>query len=219
MFQWVVVPGEARDLLGRAVSTAWRGGAAIVAPFAWTAKRASKPIAVAWPDAGVSARRTPRWPELLADWSDIHEEKLFPGDACPVLAEDVSGLGVDAVAIHGAPGLKGATVAWYARGAMISYEHVGQSTVSWEPDAGLGRPYDGSTASLLAMGGRKLADAVGSVGDAALMDRIENTNRAIGEVLIERALRRMLDADPPAPAELAGLLVRAPQVRYPASPK
>lgn len=212
MLQWVVVTAEQRDLVVRALPKAWRGGAAAVADVVVPLKKAPRALAVAWSE-GAAPRREPRWPEVLADWVDIYDEPLFPAPGVPVLAEEASALGADAVAIHAEPGLALATVAWYEKGALRSYEHVGGATVAWDPAGGLGRPFDGSTRSLIALGGKKLANAVGSERNAEVFDRIEKTNRAVGETLVLRAFLQLLDADPPPWEELAALVARSPQFR------
>lgn len=196
MFQWVVVRGEHRDLLERAIAAAVRGGSVEVAYFAYTVgKKGGKPCAFALV-GGAATARAPRWPEVLADWRDIYDEPLAPGDAGPAVAEEVSGLGADAVYLWGEPGLGRATAAWYAKGALSELEHVGGATVRWTPAEGLGRPPEGG-----------LVNAVASAVD----ERIELQNKATGETILRRALLRMFDVDPPTPDELAGLLTRAPK--------
>jgi hypothetical protein len=209
MFQWVVARSEHRDLLARAAQSALRGGELVMAHFAYTGKKPGKPVVIAWTQ-GARAARAPRWPEVLADWRDIYEEELFPSDEAPVLGEDVSGLGAEACAIHAAPGLAHATVAWYAKGALSAYEHVGEATVAWTPSEGLGRPAEGTARDVVASAGQKLASRD---SDVALFERMELTSRAVGENIVRRALLRLLDVDPPAPDALAGLVTRAPQTR------
>ncbi|HEU5055017.1 MAG TPA: hypothetical protein VFU21_00770 [Kofleriaceae bacterium] len=193
----MVVEAAHANLLAAAVGRAWRGGAAEVVRLALPAGRGkSRELLFAWGD-GAPPVRTPRWPEVLIDWHDIHGDPLFPGDALPVLAEELSALGAEALALHAEPGLAGATVAWYERGALALYEHVGSATVSWTEADGLGRPPDGTLRSA----------AVGFV-----LDRIALQNRANGEALLERALHRILAHDPPPFDELAGMVVTAPRL-------
>ena len=198
MFQWVVVRGEHRDLLERAIAAAVRGGSVEVAYFAYTVgKKAGKPCAFALVGAaGLAPARAARWPEVLADWRDIYDERLAASEVGPVLAEEVSGLGADAVYLWGEPGLARATAAWYAKGALGELEHVGGATVRWAAGEGLGRPPEGGLASAVA---------------SAIDERIELQNKATGETILRRALLRMFDVDPPTPDELAGLLTRAPK--------
>jgi hypothetical protein len=161
----------------------------------------------------VKARRAARWPDVLEDWKDIYEEALFPDPELPVLAEEISGLGAPAACVFGGPGLLKGTVAWYEKGALISYEHVGSASVSWDPDEGLGRPFDGTAASIAALGGKRVAKLFGSDKTIDVLTRIDNANRAIGEVLIGRVFYRFLDTDPPPIDDLAGLVATARQTR------
>jgi len=146
MFAWVVIREDNSDVLTAAVARAWTG-AASVAHLELPAKRANKPakrIVIVAPEVA-HAKRSPRWPDVLAEWSDINEEPLFPGAELPVLAEELSSLGAQALCVHGGPGLTQATAAWFDRGALVGYEHLGGTPVIWEPDGGLGRPLVGIT--------------------------------------------------------------------------
>jgi hypothetical protein len=215
MFTWVAVLATQRGVLEAALPRAWGGGAAVVASLALASpkKRQPRPALVVWAE-GASARRAPRWPDLLDDWREINEEKLFPEPGCPVLAEEVSGLGADALIVHGAPGLTQASIGWYARGALVEYEHVGGSSVAWTPETGLGRPLDGSMRQAMALGGKRLASLVGSDDSVNIAERIQATSAALGEVLIRRAFLRLVDQEPPPIDELNGLVqTQAPQRR------
>jgi hypothetical protein len=207
MFEWTVVEHARREVLVRALSRGWRDGQAVLCDLVVPHEKQPRTLCVAWAE-GASAMRKPRWPDLLTDWSDIHEDALFPSAEAPVLAEEVSGLGADAFICHGQPGLSRATVGWYEKGALTAYEHVGSATVSWTPGGGLGRPFDGSVAQLLARGAKAL------LPDETVLDRIEKTNAAVGELLIRRAFLRLLDDDPPPIDELHGLLARTHQHRF-----
>lgn len=212
MFAWVAIRADHGDVLAAAVGRAFGAGVAEVAQLAFPARKAPRQILVIGA-AGARARRAPRWPEVLADWSEINEEPLFPGDELAVLAEEVSGLGAPALCAHGGPGLATGTVAWFERGALIGYEHVGSTSVSWDPDEGLGRPFDGSAASLAALGGRRVAKLFGADKDVDVLERQLLVNRAIGEVLLVRAFHRLLDQDPPPIDDLAGMVATAPKQR------
>ena len=48
---------------------------------------------------GASARRGPRWPDVLGDWADIYEERLFPSSLMPVAGEILSEQGGDCLTI------------------------------------------------------------------------------------------------------------------------
>ena len=214
MFTWVAVLADQRAVLDTALARAWKGGPAVVVELALASpkRRQPRPALVAWSE-GASARRAPRWPDVLDDWRDIYDEKLFPAPECPVLAEEVSGLGADALIVHGAPGLTQASIGWYAKGALVEYEHVGSATVAWTPESGLGRPLDGSMRQAMALGGKRLASLVGSDDSVNIMDRIQATSAALGEVLIRRAFLRLVDQEPPAIDELNGLISQAPRRR------
>jgi len=212
MFDWLVVRDDRRDVLVEAVKRVWRGGQALVADVDFPHKKKPRRIAFAWPAPGVGARRAPRWPELLADWHEVNDDDpLCPVDALAVAAEEVSGLGADALCVHGGPGLAHATVIWYEKGAVESYEHVGKSTVAWTPNK-LGRPFDGSAAQTAAALGRKLVGV--DEDEVNVLERVANMNRAVGEVLLVRAFTRILDMDPPPIDELAGLVATANPQRF-----
>lgn len=211
MFAWVAVLADQREVFSKALAKAWRGGAAVIAEPLYVSqkRRQPRPILIAWPEDGARATRKARWPDLLDDWKDIYDERLFPDDACPVAAEEVSGLGADALIVHGEPGLTKATIGWYEKGALVEYEHVGGSTVAWTPDGGLGRPSDGSFRQAVVSGSKKLASALGSDADVNVMERIQATSAALGEVLLRRAFLRLMDHEPPGIDELAGLVAKA----------
>ena len=120
----------------------------------------------------------------------------------------LSGLGAPTLCAHAGPGFAAGTVAWYERGALISYEHVGGSSVAWDPDDGLGRPFDGTAASIAALGGKRVAKLFGSDSTADVLERQQLANRAVGGVLLRRAFHRLLGADPPELDDLAGLVAR-----------
>ena len=193
MHAWVVVEAEHAGLLAAALARAWRGEAA-AARVSLPARRGSRELLFIWPE-GAAAVRPARWPDVLGDWHDIYGEELFPGgDALPVLAEELSSLGPEVLALHAAPGLAGATIGWFEKGALALYEHVGEATVSWTEKDGLGRPPDGTLSSAAA---------------GFVLDRIALQNRATGEALLERALHRILAHDPPPFEQLAGMVVSA----------
>jgi hypothetical protein len=212
MFAWLVIREDDTDVLVAAIGKAWSGGEAVVARLTVPTKKPSKPIAVIWPDRA-KARREPRWPALLDDWRDIYEEALFPNAEIPVLSEELSGLGAPSLCVHAGPGLATGTVAWFEQGGLIGYEHVGGASVSWDPEEGLGRPFDGTAASIAALGGKRVAKLFGSERDIDVFERVENANRAVGGVLLCRAFYRILGQDPPAMDDLAGLVAKAGEQR------
>ena len=206
MIQWMMLEGGPDKEANHAVERAWAGGAAEITTLPLARHKGLVTIVSA---VGAKAKRKPRWPELLVDWAEIYDTKLFPSDEIPVLCEEASGLGADALAVYGEPGLTQATIAWYAKGAIAVYERVSRAgTVAWAPGQPLGRPFDGSMRNVASWIGRKLTS--GAI-DESLFDRMDNTNRAVGEALIKRALWRMLDTTPPAIDELAGMIANAPE--------
>jgi hypothetical protein len=206
MFAWVVIRDDNAGVLQAALAHAWQGSASIA-----RIAIGNHPILVIAPEAA-RAHRAPRWPDVLGDWQEINEEPLFPAAEQPVLAEELSGLGAPALCAHAGPGFAAGSVAWYERGALISYEHVGGSSVAWDPDDGLGRPFDGTAASIAALGGKRIAKLFGSDSTADVLERQLLANRAVGGVLLRRAFHRMLGAAPPDLDDLAGMVATAPRL-------
>jgi hypothetical protein len=207
MFEWVVVRSEHRGIVGPALARAWRGEAAL-AQLAF----ASATVTFVVPTAA-SARRTARWPDVVGDWVDINEERLYPSDLAPVLAEELSGLGAEVLATFSELDLRKATTAWYRKGALAELEHVGAAQVAWTPDDGLGRPFDGTRRSIGAQVGRRIAELVGDERSANLMDRLDGQRLAVGEAILETAFLRMLGGSPPKMDELRGMVTTAPAER------
>jgi hypothetical protein len=205
MIEWLAVRAEHRDPVARAVSRAWRGADAKVADLQFP-----RGVRATFVGPGAArAARPARWPELLADWREIYEEKLFPSDAVPVLAEEASALGAEVLVAHAEPGLARASVGWYRKGVLAEYEHVGSAQVAWTPEDGLGRPFDGSRRSLGAMASRRLAEVLGAAAVASTLERLEKTARAVGEALLVHAFLRLLGEEPPPMDELAGRIAAA----------
>ena len=199
MFAWVVIRQDGAGVLEAALR-AWDGRPRVVQLVV-----GKRPIVVIEP-SNARSRRAARWPDVLGDWQDLNEEPLFPNAEQPVLAEELSGLGTPALCAHAGPGFATGTVAWYERGALISYEHVGGSSVAWDPDDGLGRPFDGTAASIAALGGKRVAKLFGSDRTADVLERQLLANRAVGGVLLRRAFHRILGEAPPELDDLAGLV-------------
>src|SRR5262249_16721271 len=105
------------------------------------------------------------------------------------------------------------TTAWYRKGKIAELEHVGAAQVAWTPDAGLGRPFDGSNRAVGAQVGRRVAELVGDERTANLMDRLQGTSLAVGEAILRSAFLRILGTDPPPMDELAGQVATAPARR------
>jgi len=77
----------------------------------------------------------------------------------------------------------------------------------------LGRPFDGTAASIAALGGKRVAKLFGADTTATVLERQQLANRAIGGVLLTRALHRMLGGKPPDLDDLAGMVANAPITR------
>jgi hypothetical protein len=207
MLEWAVVKAENRGILPTAMQKAWRGGEGVIADVAFQTKPGYPPriLSFAWAE-GAGARRSASWPDVLADWTDIYEEKLFPTDLIPVLAEEASALGASVLIAQADHGLGRATQGWYAKGALVEYEHVGGAAVAWMPSTGLGRPFDGSTAQLAGQAGRRVAAFLGDKGTSDVLSRMEGANIAVGGAILEHAFFRVLDQDPPTMDVLAGMV-------------
>jgi hypothetical protein len=201
------VEGDHRDLVYRCLAAAWSGGTACEA----VARVGGKWLTVAWAE-GCRPKRAPRWPEVLDTWREFHsDEALFPADQIPVLAEEVSGLGHEALTLAVAAGVSAATVGWYQKGALAEYEHVGREAVAWYPEAGLGRPrLDGVLESLAGFGAWQAEDAA----EKATYDRVASGLKIEAAGVYQKALKRLLDEDPPPPDTLAGLLAHAATARW-----
>jgi hypothetical protein len=204
VIHWLVVRSEHREMVGHALPRAWRGGEARVVDLQFPAHV----LTFVWPE-GAAARRPPHWPAVLSDWHDIYEDKLFPDDVLPVLAEEASGLGAEAVAVHGELGFAAASVGWYRKGALAEYEHVGSAQVAWTPDAGLGRPFDRSGRQVAAQASRRLAQLLGAGDFDDTLARLESTSKATGEAVLVSAMLRLIGGEPPPMDELAGMVAAA----------
>jgi len=203
MVEWVLVRSEHRGVLGAALAKAWRGDVVVVElVFAATGVLFIAPGAT-------TARRAARWPDVLTDWGEINEERLFPGDLAPVLAEELSGLGADVLALFAELDLRATTTGWYRKGALVELEHVGASQVAWSPDGGLGRPFDGTRRGVGAQVGRRIASLVGDEKTAGLFDRLDGQRLAVGEAILTTALHRLFGETPPPMDELRGRVATA----------
>ena len=209
MIEWVVVRSDHRALIGPALARAWRGDVALVdLPFGAGFVTFVAPVAA-------TVQRPARWPDVVVDWVEINEERLYPTDAAPVLAEELSGLGADVLALYAELDLHGATAGWYAKGALVEIEHVGASQLGWTPATGLGRPFDRAGRTVGAQVGHRIASLVGDERTAGLFDRLDGQRLAVGEAILQTALHRLLGETPPPMDELRGRVVtaRAERVR------
>lgn len=209
MIEWVVVRSDHRALIAPALARAWQGEAALVdLPFS------AGYVTFVAPDAA-TAKRPARWPDVVADWVEINEERLYPTDAAPVLAEELSGLGADVLALCAELDLQGTTAGWYAKGALVQIEHVGASQVAWTPADGLGRPFDRAGRTVGAQVGHKIAALVGDERTASLFDRLDGQRLAVGEAILQTAFHRLLGETPPPMDELRGRVATARADRLP----
>ena len=203
----LLVDGDHRDLVYRCLGASWSGGTACEA----VVQVGGKWLTAAWTE-GCRPTRAPRWPEVLDTWREFHtDDALFPADHVPVLAEEVSSLGHEALALAVAAGVVAATVGWYQKGALVEYEHVGTETVAWYPKEGLGRPrLDGVIESLAGFGAWQADDAV----EKATYERVASGLKVEAAGIYQKALKRLLGDDPPPPDKLAGMLARAATARW-----
>ena len=209
MIDWVVVRPEHAGVLSAGAKKALGGGLAVAdVAVPQAPKKPPARMLCAWPEGASAARRAPRYPEVLADWGDIYDVKLFGNPALAVLAEEVSGLGADVLVASAELGLEVTSLGWWAKGKLVAYEHTGGGgSVAWTVEDGLGRP---ASDSLLVSGGQGLARLLGADRTAALLARYEDAERAAGEVLLTRAFMRILGVEPPAMDELCGIVAQVP---------
>lgn len=209
MIEWLFVAGDYPPDLNRRLAVAWRGSA-LVSVLRLTAK--ARPCTVIEPEA-ITARRLPRWPDVLTDWTDIYEEPLFPGPALPVAAEVLSETGAEALALFadlGHPSGPRGGVAWYHKGGLSEFEQVGNAAVAWQKGQPLSRPRVHDARAQLAALGRSVAS---SDRDAGLYERVESSRLVTTEAILARALLRLTDADPPPLNALAEVLQRGGRAR------
>ncbi len=201
------VEGDHRDLVYRCLGVSLSGGTACEA----VVKVGSHWLTVAWSE-GAHAKRAPRWPEVLDTWREFHSsEELFPVKHVPVLAEEVSSLGHEALALAVAAGISAATVGWYQKGALVEYEHVGAETVAWYPQEGLERPrLDGVIESLAGFGAWQADNDV----EKATYERVASGLKVEAAGVYQKAMKRLLGEDPPPPDKLAGMLAQSATARW-----
>jgi hypothetical protein len=200
------VEGDHRDLVYRCLGASWSGGTACEA----VVQVGSKWLTLAWAE-GCRSKRAPRWPEVLDTWREFHSDVLFPADHVPVLAEEVASLGHESLALAVAAGVSAATVGWYRQGALAEYEHVGPETVAWYPKEGLERPrIDGIVESLAGFGAWQADDA----GEKATYERVASGLKVEAAAIYQKAMKKLLDEDPPPPDKLAGMIARAATARW-----
>jgi hypothetical protein len=201
MIDWVVVGAAHESLLAAALGRAWRGGNAALA--------VRGPALIVWAEAA-SVRRAPRWPDVLTEWAEIYEEPLFASDLGPVLAEELAALGVEALAVHAEPGYARAGTAWYEKGALVRYEHVGSARVAWSDAGGLDRPHDSSAGSMFAGRGRLGRALAEDAGGELIVARALAQAHAADASTLDEGARLLTAGAPAAPDQIAGLVARGP---------
>ena len=203
MIEWLLFPGEFSADLPRRLVKVWRGTSLV--------------SVLRLPDARVvtvieprelRALREPRWPDVLSDWVDIHEEPIFPSPLLPVAGEALSETGPDVLCMFADPTeperVRGG-IAWYEKGRLRELEQVGRAAVAWRQGEPLGRPRVSDLRSQLFSFGRKLAD---SRRDADMFQRADNARAVTAEAVVARALTKLLNTEPPALPDLAAALER-----------
>lgn len=203
MIEWLLLPGDQAALCRTVLGQAFRGSAQarVLRPTP-----RSREITVLGLEAA-SPRRQPRWPDVLTDWADIHEEPLFPSTRAPLAGEVLSETGPDCLALHADLGAARGGIAWYEKGALVELEQVGRAAVAWRRGQPLGRPRAGGVRAQLASLARRMAD---SPREAGLYERVEAGLAVTAEALIARALLRLLDDDPPLLPELSRAVLTTP---------
>lgn len=203
MIEWLLFPGEFSADVPRRLGRVWRGSAlasVLRLPGA-------RPVTVIEPTQ-LQAVRQPRWPDVLSDWVDINEEPIFPSPLLPVAGEALSETGPEVLAMFADPSqpdrVRGG-IAWYERGALRELEQIGRAAVAWRQGQPLGRPRVSDVKSQLFSFGRRLAD---TKRDVDLFERADAARSVTAEAVVERALRKLLDTEPPALPELAQALER-----------
>jgi hypothetical protein len=198
MLDCVMVEGDERPRVREVARRVLAGGQLLL----WAGQLAPGRVVTVAQAEGTRVRRAFGWPELLVDWSEIHETPPYPGEVMPALGQELSAVGVPAFAIAFDAARDAAAVAWFERGALISLEHVGQATVAWTPEEGLRRPRMAGMKGGIAAAARSLG------GEETILDRIEAQHAAGSRAIVERALVRLCDRPPPID-ELRGLLMGA----------
>ena len=209
MIEWLILPGAVTPELARRLAAVWRGNALSSSPYLGNKARSCTIVA---PET-ISVTRQPRWPDVLSDWSDIYEEKLFPSPTLPVAGELWSESGSEALALYadlGHPGGARGGIAWYQKGGLVELEQIGKAAVGWQKGQPLGRPKVSDARSQLASLGRAIAD---SDREAALYERVESSRAASTEMVLYRALTRMFSVEPPPLNELAELFRQSSPAR------
>src|SRR5262245_4002228 len=139
MIEWLLMPGNQAQVCRQVLGRAWSGAARL---HVLQPSRKSREVTVLVPEAA-SARRAPRWPDVLTDWADIYEEPLFPSPRGPVAGEVLSEVGDECLALFadlGAPSGARGGIAWYEKGGLVELEMVGHAAVAWQQGKPLSRP-------------------------------------------------------------------------------
>lgn len=197
-------PGEFTAELPRRLGKVWKGSA-----LCSVLRLAKANVVTVVEPLDVRAVRSPNWPDVLSDWSDIHEESLFPSPLLPVAGEVLSESGPDVLCLFADPSqperVRGG-IAFYERGALRELEQVGRAAVAWQKGQPLGRPRVTDFRSQLFSFGKKMAD---TRRDADLFQRADAARAITAEMVVARALLKVLDIDPPSLPDLAQALERS----------
>lgn len=197
-------PGEFTAELPRRLGKVWKGSA-----LCSVLRLAKANVVTVVEPLDVRAVRSPNWPDVLSDWSDIHEESLFPSPLLPVAGEVLSESGPDVLCLFADPSqperVRGG-IAFYERGALRELEQVGRAAVAWQKGQPLGRPRITDFRSQLFSFGKKMAD---TRRDADLFQRADAARAITAEMVVARALLKVLDIDPPSLPDLAQALERS----------
>ncbi|MBL8635677.1 MAG: hypothetical protein JNM40_20800 [Myxococcales bacterium] len=204
MMEWLMFPGEFTAELPRRLGKVWKGSA-----LCSVLRLAKANVVTVVEPLDVRAVRSPNWPDVLSDWSDIHEESLFPSPLLPVAGEVLSESGPDVLCLFADPSqperVRGG-IAFYERGALRELEQVGRAAVAWQKGQPLGRPRVTDFRSQLFSFGKKMAD---TRRDADLFQRADAARAITAEMVVARALLKVLDIDPPSLPDLAQALERS----------
>ena len=204
MIEWLLYPGEFSAELPRRLVKVWRGSALVS-----VLRLPDANVVTVIEPQQVRALREPRWPDVLSDWVDINEEPMFPSPTLPVAGEALSETGPEVLCMFADPAeperVRGG-IAWYERGSLRELEQVGRAAVAWQKGQPLGRPRVTDFKSQLFSFGRRMAD---SQRDADMFSRADTARAVTAEMVVARALAKLLDTDPPALPDLAQAIERA----------
>ena len=204
MIEWLMFPGEFTAELPRRLTKVWKGSA-----LCSVLRLPKANVVTVVEPLDVRAVRAPSWPDVLSDWVDIHEEPMFPSPLLPVAGEVLSESGPDVLCLFADPSqperIRGG-IAFYERGGLRELEQVGRAAVAWQKGQPLGRPRVTDFRSQLFSFGKKMAD---SRRESDLFQRADAARAVTAEMVVARALQKVLDIDPPSLPDLVQVLERS----------